>query len=135
MPSSLLRKLIPSSHPLCASRNMCQNSNLNLNSAHQHLHIKSEPASPPRDRGMGMMGAGLGSSVSAPAYSAVGRVSTETGHSPGDSASSCGSSYDGSEEREDHHIGDGFLLRPLSAQDERHSPSVKRMRLSEGWAT
>ncbi|XP_075885917.1 myocyte enhancer factor 2ca isoform X2 [Nelusetta ayraudi] len=115
--------------------NMCQNSNLNLNSAHQHLHIKSEPASPPRDRGVGMMGAGLAGGMNASAYSAMGRAPTEAGHSPGDSVSSCGSSYDGSEDREDLHAGDGFLLRPLSAQDEHHSPSVKRMRLSEGWAT
>uniref|UniRef100_UPI003AAD831E myocyte enhancer factor 2ca isoform X5 n=1 Tax=Centroberyx gerrardi TaxID=166262 RepID=UPI003AAD831E len=64
-------------------------------------------------------------------HSALGH---EAGRSPGDSASSCGSSYDGSD-REDHRGNDGFLLRPLSGQEERHSPSVKRMRLSEGWAT
>lgn len=120
---------------LSASRNLCQNSNLNLTSAHQHLHIKSEPASPPRDRNIGMMGTGLGGSVTAPAYSTVGRAPNEAGRSPGDSASSCGSSYEGSEDREDHHGNDNFLLRPLSSQDEHHSPSVKRMRLSEGWAT
>ncbi|XP_074546292.1 myocyte enhancer factor 2ca isoform X4 [Halichoeres trimaculatus] len=116
--------------------NLCQNSNLNLPSAHQHLHIKSEPASPPRDRSM--MGAGLGGGGGGLSgySSAAGRGLTESGRSPGDSAaSSCGSSYEGSEEREDHHGSDNFLLRPLSNQDERHSPSVKRMRLSEGWAT
>uniref|UniRef100_A0A3P8SHX1 Myocyte enhancer factor 2ca n=1 Tax=Amphiprion percula TaxID=161767 RepID=A0A3P8SHX1_AMPPE len=106
--------------------NLCQNSNLNLPSSHQNLHIKSEPASPPRDRCVGMMGAG---------YSSGGRGPHEPGRSPGDSASSCGSSYEGSEDRDDHHGNDSFLLRPLPNQEERHSPSVKRMRLSEGWAT
>ncbi|XP_062290974.1 myocyte-specific enhancer factor 2C-like [Scomber scombrus] len=117
---------------LSSYRNLCQNSNLNLASGHQNLHIKSEPASPPRDRSIGMMGTGLGGM---PGYPNAGRGPNETGRSPGDSASSCGSSYEGSEDREDHHGNDGFLLRPMSNQDERHSPSVKRMRLSEGWAT
>ncbi|XP_073334161.1 myocyte-specific enhancer factor 2C-like isoform X1 [Pagrus major] len=115
--------------------NLCQNSNLNLSSGHQHLHIKSEPASPPRDRSVGMMGTGLGGCVTTAGYSIAGRGPNEPGRSPGDSASSCGSSYEGSEDREDHHGNDNFLLRPLSSQEEHHSPSVKRMRLSEGWAT
>ncbi|XP_053859871.1 myocyte-specific enhancer factor 2C isoform X2 [Vidua macroura] len=59
----------------------------------------------------------------------------EAGRSPVDSLSSCSSSYDGSD-REDHrnefHSPTG-LTRP--SPDERESPSVKRMRLSEGWAT
>ncbi|MEE6458775.1 hypothetical protein FKM82_000422 [Ascaphus truei] len=59
----------------------------------------------------------------------------EAGRSPVDSLSSCSSSYDGSD-REDHrndfHSPIG-LTRP--SQNERESPSVKRMRLSEGWAT
>ncbi|XP_072372348.1 myocyte enhancer factor 2cb isoform X7 [Scyliorhinus torazame] len=59
----------------------------------------------------------------------------DAGRSPVDSLSSCSSSYDGSD-REDHrndfHSPIG-LTRPLP--DERESPSVKRMRLSEGWAT
>uniref|UniRef100_A0A673AAL1 MADS-box domain-containing protein n=1 Tax=Sphaeramia orbicularis TaxID=375764 RepID=A0A673AAL1_9TELE len=112
--------------------NLCQNANLNLPSAHQSLHIKSEPASPPRDRNMGMVGTGLGGITTA-GYSTGGRAPND--RSPGDSASSCGSSYEGSEDREDHHGNDNFLLRPLSSQEERNSPSVKRMRLSEGWAT
>lgn len=111
--------------------NLCQNSNLNLSSTQQNLHIKSEPASPPRDRSGGMVNSVLGG-PSAAGYS---RAPNDSGRSPVDSASSCGSSYEGSEEREDHHGSDAFLLRPLSGQDERHSPSVKRMRLSEGWAT
>ncbi|XP_044030314.1 myocyte enhancer factor 2ca isoform X2 [Siniperca chuatsi] len=115
--------------------NLCQTSNLNLPSGHQHLHIKSEPASPPRDRSVGMLGTGLGGGLTTAVYSTTGRGHNEPGRSPGDSASSCGSSYEGSEEREDHHGNDNFLLRPLSSQEEHHSPSVKRMRLSEGWAT
>ncbi|XP_055419880.1 myocyte-specific enhancer factor 2C isoform X3 [Bubalus kerabau] len=59
----------------------------------------------------------------------------EAGRSPVDSLSSCSSSYDGSD-REDHrnefHSPIG-LTRP--SPDERESPSVKRVRLSEGWAT
>ncbi|XP_037981228.1 myocyte-specific enhancer factor 2C isoform X9 [Motacilla alba alba] len=59
----------------------------------------------------------------------------EAGRSPVDSLSSCSSSYDGSD-REDHrnefHSPIG-LTRP--SPDERESPSVKRIRLSEGWAT
>lgn len=109
-------------------RNLCQNSNLNLPSAHQNLHIKCEPASPPRS--IGMVGAGLGGGVTG--YSVAGRRPHDAGRSPADSASSCGSSYEGSEERDG---GDGFLLQPLSSQEEHHSPSVKRMRLTEGWAT
>lgn len=120
---------------LSSFRNLCQNSNLNLASGHQHLHIKSEPASPPRDRSVGMMGTGLGGCGTTAGYSMAGRGPNEPGRSPGDSASSCGSSYEGSEERDDHHGNDNFLLRPLSSQEEHHSPSVKRMRLSEGWAT
>ncbi|XP_050928690.1 LOW QUALITY PROTEIN: myocyte enhancer factor 2ca [Lates calcarifer] len=121
--------------------NLCQNSNLNLTSGHQNLHIKSEPASPPRDRGVSMVGTGLGGGggVTVAGYSSSsmsGRAGpNEAGRSPGDSASSCGSSYEGSEDRDDHHGNDSFLLRPLPGQEERHSPSVKRMRLSEGWAT
>ncbi|KAM3600422.1 uncharacterized protein V6R79_023215 [Siganus canaliculatus] len=107
---------------------LCQTSSLSLGPAHQHLHIKSEPASPPRDRSAAMMGGVMGGV----GYSAA---AAGAGRSPGDSASSCGSSYEGSEEREDHHGNDSFLLRPLSGQEEHHSPSVKRMRLSEGWAT
>ncbi|XP_042369591.1 myocyte-specific enhancer factor 2C-like, partial [Plectropomus leopardus] len=113
--------------------NLCQTSNLNLSSGHHpNLHIKSEPASPPRDRSVAMIGTGLGGGVATAGYSG-GRGPNEAGRSPGDSASSCGSSYEGSEERDDHH--GNFLLQPLSNQEGRQSPSVKRMRLSEGWAT
>ncbi len=81
------------------------------------------------------MGAGLGGGMTTASYSTAGRGPNESGRSPGDSASSCGSSYEGSEERDDHHGNDNFLLRPVPSQEEHHSPSVKRMRLSEGWAT
>ncbi|XP_061783187.1 myocyte-specific enhancer factor 2C-like isoform X2 [Nerophis lumbriciformis] len=104
--------------------NLCHNSNLNFLSVHQNLHIKSEPASPPRDRGAAMVGTRLGGGI------------TMAGHSPANSASSCGSSYDAGEDRDDHLGGaDNFLLRPPSGQEDRHSPSVKRVRLTEGWAT
>uniref|UniRef100_A0A4W3JM57 Myocyte enhancer factor 2cb n=1 Tax=Callorhinchus milii TaxID=7868 RepID=A0A4W3JM57_CALMI len=86
------------------------------------LNIKSEPVSPPRDRTHTPSG-----------YPQHSRH--EAGRSPVDSLSSCSSSYDGSD-REDHrndfHSPIG-LTRP--SPDERESPSVKRMRLSEGWAT
>ncbi|XP_043094940.1 myocyte enhancer factor 2cb isoform X10 [Puntigrus tetrazona] len=59
----------------------------------------------------------------------------DSGRSPADSLSSCGSSHDGSD-RDDHrpdfHSPLG-LGRP--GLDEQDSPSVKRVRLSEGWAT
>uniref|UniRef100_A0A3P9L5G9 MADS-box domain-containing protein n=1 Tax=Oryzias latipes TaxID=8090 RepID=A0A3P9L5G9_ORYLA len=88
----------------------------------------------------GFGGSGLGSVMSwqqqlqNPLHSALGHMGRphEAGRSPGDSASSCGSSYEGSEERD---CGDSFLLQPLSSQEEHHSPSVKRMRLTESWAT
>ncbi|XP_051906726.1 myocyte-specific enhancer factor 2C-like isoform X2 [Hippocampus zosterae] len=102
--------------PLAHMGNLCQNTNLHFPSGHQNLQIKSEPASPPRER--------PGSSV----------VGARPGRSPAGSASSCGSSYDGGEEHDAAGCGD-FLLRPPSNQDERRSPSVKRMRLTEGWAT
>ncbi|XP_047228764.1 myocyte enhancer factor 2ca isoform X1 [Girardinichthys multiradiatus] len=116
--------------------NLCQNSNLDVPSVHHNLHIKCEPASPPRDQSIAVVGAGLRGGVNPAGYSiGGGRGPRESGSSPGDSASSCGSSYEGSEEREDHHGNESFLLQPLHNQEERHSPSVKRMRLSEGWAT
>uniref|UniRef100_A0AAZ3QMJ5 MADS-box domain-containing protein n=1 Tax=Oncorhynchus tshawytscha TaxID=74940 RepID=A0AAZ3QMJ5_ONCTS len=110
--------------------NICQNSNLNLQNVHQNLYIKSEPTSPPRDRGIGFVNGGMGGvSHGYP----TNQGPAEAGQSPGDSLSSCGSSYDGSD-REDHRGNDNFLLHPMSNQ-ERHSPSLKRMRLSKCWAT
>nr|XP_046226425.1 myocyte-specific enhancer factor 2C-like isoform X2 [Oncorhynchus gorbuscha] len=110
--------------------NICQNSNLNLQNVHQNLYIKSEPTSPARDRGIGFVNGGMGGvSHGYP----TNQGPAEAGQSPGDSLSSCGSSYDGSD-REDHRGNDNFLLHPMSNQ-ERHSPSLKRMRLSKCWAT
>ncbi|XP_041041645.1 myocyte enhancer factor 2cb isoform X2 [Cetorhinus maximus] len=106
---------------VCTSTHLSQNSNLSLPST-QSLNIKSEPVSPPRDRTHTPLG-----------YPQHSRL--DAGRSPVDSLSSCSSSYDGSD-REDHrndfHSPIG-LTRP--SPDERESPSVKRMRLSEGWAT
>ncbi|XP_047447338.1 myocyte enhancer factor 2cb isoform X24 [Mugil cephalus] len=59
----------------------------------------------------------------------------DSGRSPVDSLSSCSSSHEGSdrdEHRNEFHSPLG-LARP--AMDERESPSIKRVRLSEGWAT
>ncbi|XP_037387586.1 myocyte enhancer factor 2cb isoform X7 [Pygocentrus nattereri] len=59
----------------------------------------------------------------------------DSGRSPADSLSSCGSSHEGSERdehRPDFHSPLG-MGRP--GLDECDSPSVKRVRLSEGWAT
>uniref|UniRef100_A0A3P8XHZ6 Myocyte enhancer factor 2ca n=1 Tax=Esox lucius TaxID=8010 RepID=A0A3P8XHZ6_ESOLU len=105
--------------------NLCQNSNLNLQNVHQNLHIKSEPASPPRDRGVGLISGGMGGVSQG--Y-AINQGPAEAGRSPGNSLSSCGSSYDGSD-REDHRGNDNFLLRPMSSQEERHSPSMKLLHL------
>ncbi|KAM5299886.1 myocyte-specific enhancer factor 2C isoform 3-T3 [Ctenodactylus gundi] len=116
MPPSALSQL-----GACTSTHLSQSSNLSLPST-QSLNIKSEPVSPPRDR------------TTAPSRYAP-HTRHEAGRSPVDSLSSCSSSYDGSD-REDHrnefHSPIG-LTRP--SPDERESPSVKRMRLSEGWAT
>ncbi|XP_037385154.1 myocyte-specific enhancer factor 2C isoform X1 [Talpa occidentalis] len=116
MPPSALSQL-----GACTSTHLSQSSNLSLPST-QSLSIKSEPVSPPRDR-----------TTTPSRYPQHTRH--EAGRSPVDSLSSCSSSYDGSD-REDHrnefHSPIG-LTRP--SPDERESPSVKRMRLSEGWAT
>uniref|UniRef100_A0A8C5CLA7 Myocyte enhancer factor 2cb n=1 Tax=Gadus morhua TaxID=8049 RepID=A0A8C5CLA7_GADMO len=59
----------------------------------------------------------------------------DSGRSPVDSLSSCSSSHEGSDRddhRNDFHSPLG-LARPN--MDERESPSIKRVRLSEGWAT
>ncbi|XP_078531476.1 myocyte-specific enhancer factor 2C isoform X3 [Lissotriton helveticus] len=107
---------------VCTSTHLSQSTNLSLPST-QSLNIKSEPVSPPRDR------------TNTPSGYHHHHTRLEAGRSPGDSLSSCSSSYDGSD-REDHrndfHSPIG-LLRP--SPDERESPTVKRMRLSEGWAT
>ncbi|XP_008417122.1 myocyte enhancer factor 2cb isoform X5 [Poecilia latipinna] len=114
----------------CSSSHLCQGSNLSLPSA-QSLHIKSEPVSPPRDRTSSTPG-GYGGGVP-PSQNPQSRQ--DSGRSPVDSLSSCSSSHEGSdrdEHRNEFHSPLG-LARP--ALDERESPSIKRVRLSEGWAT
>ncbi|KAM3868255.1 myocyte enhancer factor 2cb isoform 9-T9 [Diretmus argenteus] len=114
----------------CSSSHLCQGSNLSLPSA-QSLHIKSEPVSPPRDRTSNTPG-GYGGGVP-PQQNPSSRQ--DSGRSPVDSLSSCSSSHEGSdrdEHRNEFHSPLG-LARP--ALDERESPSIKRVRLSEGWAT
>ncbi|XP_035022796.1 myocyte enhancer factor 2cb isoform X17 [Hippoglossus stenolepis] len=114
----------------CSNSHLCQGSNLSLPSA-QSLHIKSEPVSPPRDRTnstSGVYGGGV-----QPPHNTSSRQ--DSGRSPVDSLSSCSSSHEGSdrdEHRNEFHSPLG-LSRP--ALDERESPSIKRVRLSEGWAT
>lgn len=115
----------------CTSTQLCQSSTLSLPS-NQSLHIKSEPVSPPRDRTGGTPG---GYAQPPPQQQQQGQLRQDAGRSPVDSLSSCGSSYEGSDREEhrlDFHSPMG-LLRP--SPDERQSPSVKRMRLSEGWAS
>ncbi|KAM6930301.1 myocyte enhancer factor 2cb isoform 11-T12 [Xenentodon cancila] len=114
----------------CSSSHLCQGSNLSLPSA-QSLHIKSEPVSPPRDRTSSTPG-GYGGGVPPPQNPPSRQ---DSGRSPVDSLSSCSSSHEGSdrdEHRNEFHSPLG-LTRP--ALDERESPSIKRVRLSEGWAT
>ncbi|XP_018614851.1 myocyte enhancer factor 2cb isoform X7 [Scleropages formosus] len=109
----------------CTSTHLCQSSNLSLPSA-QSLHIKSEPVSPPRDR---ISSTPVGYPPQQP------QSRQDSGRSPADSLSSCSSSHEGSdrdEHRNEFHSPLG-LVRP--SLDERESPSVKRVRLSEGWAT
>ncbi|XP_038125774.1 myocyte enhancer factor 2cb isoform X8 [Cyprinodon tularosa] len=114
----------------CSSSHLCQGSNLSLPSA-QSLHIKSEPVSPPRDHTSSTPG-GYGGGLP-PSQNPLSRQ--DSGRSPVDSLSSCSSSHEGSdrdEHRNEFHSPLG-LARP--ALDERESPSIKRVRLSEGWAT
>uniref|UniRef100_A0A9J7YAR9 Myocyte enhancer factor 2cb n=1 Tax=Cyprinus carpio carpio TaxID=630221 RepID=A0A9J7YAR9_CYPCA len=119
----------------CSSTHLCQGSNLSLPST-QSLHIKSEPVSPPRDQSSSTTPAGYGPLPSHQQHQGLppqGRQ--DSGRSPADSLSSCGSSHEGSD-RDDHrpdfHSPLG-LGRP--GLDEQDSPSIKRVRLSEGWAT
>ncbi|XP_031705081.1 myocyte enhancer factor 2cb isoform X2 [Anarrhichthys ocellatus] len=112
----------------CSSSHLCQGSNLSLPSA-QSLHIKSEPVSPPRDRTSSTGGYGGVPTPQNPSSR------QDSGRSPVDSLSSCSSSHEGSdrdEHRNEFHSPLG-LARPTL--DERESPSIKRVRLSEGWAT
>ncbi|XP_077087739.1 myocyte enhancer factor 2cb isoform X10 [Siphateles boraxobius] len=119
----------------CSSSHLCQGSNLSLPST-QSLHIKSEPVSPPRDRSSSNTPGGYGQLPSHQQHQGqLTQGRQDSGRSPADSLSSCGSSHEGSD-RDDHRpdfhspLGMG---RP--GLDEQDSPSIKRVRLSEGWAT
>nr|XP_054587415.1 myocyte enhancer factor 2cb isoform X3 [Nothobranchius furzeri] len=114
----------------CSSSHLCQGSNLSLPSA-QNLHIKSEPVSPPRDRTSSTPG-GYGGGVPPP-QNASSRQ--DSGRSPVDSLSSCSSSHEGSDRDEHRNEFHSPLGLARAALDERESPSIKRVRLSEGWAT
>uniref|UniRef100_H3DPI2 Myocyte enhancer factor 2aa n=1 Tax=Tetraodon nigroviridis TaxID=99883 RepID=H3DPI2_TETNG len=103
-------------------------SNLSLNTS-QNINIKSEPNSPPRER--------ITPSGFPPQQPQQGSSRQEVlGRSPADSLSSSCSSYDGSD-REDHRpdfnapLG---LARPPVGNDDRASPSVKRLRM-DSWVT
>ncbi|KTF76585.1 hypothetical protein cypCar_00036849 [Cyprinus carpio] len=125
----------------CTSRELHQHAV--MSELHPLTAVQSEPAHQVRTRvssprpGRSTPG-GLRPASTAPAAAAAsqqGQLRQDAGRSPVDSLSSCGSSYEGSD-REEHRIdfhSPMGLLRP--SPDERQSPSVKRMRLSEGWAS
>ncbi|XP_047678434.1 myocyte enhancer factor 2aa isoform X4 [Tachysurus fulvidraco] len=104
-----------------------QGSNQSLNTS-PNLTIKSEPISPPRER---VTPSGF------PQQHPPSSSRPDMGRSPVDSLSSSCSSYDGSDRedpRADFHSPPLGLSRALApGADERHSPSVKRMRMD--WVT
>ncbi|XP_013979588.1 myocyte-specific enhancer factor 2A isoform X3 [Salmo salar] len=109
-----------------------QGSNLSINTS-QNINIKSEPISPPRER---VTSSGFPQQQQQQQQQASSRQ--DLGRSPVDSLSSSCSSYDGSD-REDHrpdfHSSSMGLGRPpAGTEDNRESPSVKRMRM-DTWVT
>ncbi|KAE8618335.1 hypothetical protein XENTR_v10009355 [Xenopus tropicalis] len=111
---------------LVATGQLSQGSNLSINT-NQNINIKSEPISPPRDR--------VTPSGFQPHQHHQHQPRPEMGRSPVDSLSSSSSSYDGSDRedvRNDFHSPIG-LGRPSNNED-RDSPSVKRMRM-DAWVT
>ncbi|XP_076847605.1 myocyte enhancer factor 2aa isoform X3 [Brachyhypopomus gauderio] len=108
-----------------------QGSNLSINTSH-NVNIKSEPISPPRER-VTPSGFPPQQQQSQPPPAAR----PDMGRSPVDSLSSSCSSYDGSdreEHRPDFHSPLALGRGPVPGPDERHSPSVKRMRM-DAWVT
>ncbi|XP_047009009.1 myocyte enhancer factor 2aa isoform X6 [Ictalurus punctatus] len=107
-----------------------QGSNQSINTS-PNLTIKSEPISPPRER---VTPSGFPQQQQQPPSSSR----PDMGRSPVDSLSSSCSSYDGSDRedpRADFHSPPIGLSRALApGADERHSPSVKRMRM-DSWVT
>uniref|UniRef100_A0A8C8ESI0 MADS-box domain-containing protein n=1 Tax=Oncorhynchus tshawytscha TaxID=74940 RepID=A0A8C8ESI0_ONCTS len=107
-----------------------QGSNLSINTS-QNINIKSEPISPPRER---VTSSGFPQQQQQQQQ----QHRQDLGRSPVDSLSSSCSSYDGSD-REDHrpdfHSSSMGLGRPpAGTEDNRESPSVKRMRM-DTWVT
>nr|XP_046163423.1 myocyte-specific enhancer factor 2A-like isoform X4 [Oncorhynchus gorbuscha] len=113
-----------------------QGSNLSINTS-QNINIKSEPISPPRER---VTPSGFHQQQQQQRHQQQQQASSrqDLGRSPVDSLSSSCSSYDGSD-REDHrpdfHTSSMGLGRPpAGTEDNRASPSVKRMRM-DTWVT
>ncbi|XP_071272968.1 myocyte-specific enhancer factor 2A-like isoform X3 [Salvelinus alpinus] len=113
-----------------------QGSNLSINTS-QNINIKSEPISPPRER---VTSSGFPQQQQQQHQQQQQQASSrqDLGRSPVDSLSSSCSSYDGSD-REDHrpdfHSSSMGLGRPpAGTEDNRESPSVKRMRM-DTWVT
>ncbi|XP_035654480.1 myocyte-specific enhancer factor 2A-like isoform X2 [Oncorhynchus keta] len=113
-----------------------QGSNLSINTS-QNINIKSEPISPPRER---VTPSGFHQQQQQQRHQQQQQASgrQDLGRSPVDSLSSSCSSYDGSD-REDHrpdfHTSSMGLGRPpAGTEDNRASPSVKRMRM-DTWVT
>ncbi|XP_060733806.1 myocyte enhancer factor 2aa isoform X3 [Tachysurus vachellii] len=112
---------------LVGGGHLSQGSNQSINNS-PNLTIKSEPISPPRER---VTPSGF------PQQHPPSSSRPDMGRSPVDSLSSSCSSYDGSDRedpRADFHSPPLGLSRALApGADERHSPSVKRMRMD--WVT
>ncbi|XP_035646949.1 myocyte-specific enhancer factor 2A-like isoform X1 [Oncorhynchus keta] len=111
-----------------------QGSNLSINTS-QNINIKSEPISPPRER---VTSSGFPQQQQQQQQQQQASSRQDLGRSPVDSLSSSCSSYDGSD-REDHrpdfHSSSMGLGRPpAGTEDNRESPSVKRMRM-DTWVT
>ncbi|XP_055796193.1 myocyte-specific enhancer factor 2A-like isoform X1 [Salvelinus fontinalis] len=118
-----------------------QGSNLSINTS-QNINIKSEPISPPRER---VIPSGFHQQQQQQRHQQQQQQQQQQassrqdlGRSPVDSLSSSCSSYDGSD-REDHrpdfHSSSMGLGRPPTGTEEnRASPSVKRMRM-DTWVT
>ncbi|XP_055790176.1 myocyte-specific enhancer factor 2A-like isoform X3 [Salvelinus fontinalis] len=111
-----------------------QGSNLSINTS-QNINIKSEPISPPRER---VTSSGFPQQQQQQHQQQQASSRQDLGRSPVDSLSSSCSSYDGSD-REDHrpdfHSSSMGLGRPpAGTEDNRESPSVKRMRM-DTWVT
>ncbi|XP_029523912.1 myocyte-specific enhancer factor 2A isoform X1 [Oncorhynchus nerka] len=111
-----------------------QGSNLSINTS-QNINIKSEPISPPRER---VTSSCFPQQQQQQQQQQQASSRQDLGRSPVDSLSSSCSSYDGSD-REDHrpdfHSSSMGLGRPpAGTEDNRESPSVKRMRM-DTWVT